>query len=547
MSNILSAHLNALHGMFKEDLLSIFDDIDSPMLRKILPHAPAIFRRWYYSTLIENIHFSPANLVDTMCHFHGAPPGTHIVTEVSTFTKMPQLQYKLLSYSMDAHPIVADLRRLVDLCTPHIDLCEEWCFSDVQAIKYAKKLSLRDPEYAAFLLDVICKMKILVRMPSLYVQRMHVSVDADEILALPNVELLRRITDAVVELAAEGLQSALPAPVPFFHPEHIRQLIVLPQTTDDILGQVFSSLGYNLDSLLRTEAFDPMDDLIEEAEQMAEIMSSIFFLGVMLDKLFFTPFGYFLKFVRPVYSIPFSIEDETEHFTDEIEDLEDGEIISAFFAPCTSYTLTDLGAEFFGVEKTEENYLDTRFVLPPEILASGALVSPIGIRVFVDAAKAAVPLNERADTIYTFRVCAQQIPTLWINIQIQKTATLHMLFEEVMDAFYITDDLGYNFYHGATESPFTEYVGIPWLESQKKAKYSKKHSHIMLTEIDFDHMAHMILVAACSDAVYNMRDINMQKFTLEWIDETAPEINVHYPYVSEASESMQQISKGFGG
>jgi len=526
--------------MFREDLVSVYEDVDPPMLRKILPHSPAIFRRWYYSTLIENVHFSPANLVDTMCQFSGAPPGTYIVSELSSFTKMPQMQFRMLTYSMDAHPVVADFRKLVDICTPHIDLCEEWCFSDSQAIKYAKKLSMRDPEYVAFLLDIICKMEILVRMPSLYVQRMQITAEADDILALSDTALLRRITDTVIELAAEGLQAALPAPVSFFSPEHIRELLVAPQTTDDILGRVFSAMGYNLDVLLRADIFDPMEELMEEAEQMAEVMSGIFFLGIMLDRLFFTPFGHFLKFIRPVYSVPFNIEDETDHFFDEIGDLEYGETMSAFFAPCTSYTTTDLGLEFFDAEKTEENYLDTRFVLPSEILDSGALGSVVGLRVFIEAAKAAVPLQERADTVYTFYVSYQEHPDLWMHIQIRKTATLHELFEKIAEAFDITDDLGYDFYHSKKESPFTKYEGTPWQESSKKSKASKKHTSMMLVEIDFEHMPHMVLTIACA-CLYRAHKAVMQRFTLDWLGEDEPMMKEYYPHVSKMSDAARKL------
>ena len=519
MTDTFTTHLRALHRLFSDDFMSIYKELEPKERKLLLPYLQTIFRKWYHSTLIENIYFSPANIANTIGSFHRMSPGLHMIT-LPPSPKITEMNMKVLDYSMDAHPIVDDLKYLIEYCTPHIDLCEEWCFSDSQARKVAKKLSMDDPYYATFLLDVACKMELLDRMPSLYVQRMQISdtVTLDQ----PAAEILRQIVDAVIELTSTGLQNALSAPVSLFTEEGLRRLLLEPLHTDGIFETVFGKLGYDLDLLFDPLAFTNMDDYSEESEATAEMMSGIFILGVALDRLFFTPFGSFLRLIRPIYSIPFDMKNEISHFVGALD--HDEEDLSPFFAPCTSYMLSELGLQFFDVEPTETNYFDSSTVLPPYLLNDPAFLSPFGMRLFISATRAAIPVNELPDSIYSFRVYLENDPDAWVVIEIPKTATLHFLYEEIADIFCVYDEDEYSFFHAQTESPFVEYAG-------NRKRKPRKHTNIPLSELDFGHMKYMVL------AIYKEEIL---KFSLEMFSETAPRTGVSYPITSEMSATAKE-------
>ena len=518
--------------------MDAYGNLSQRMRRRVLPYLQSIYRRWYYSTLIDSIHFSPANIVDTIAHHCGQPAGTHITaTVLSPVSKMSEVDMKILTYSIDSHPVVADLRQLIKTCTPHVDLCEEWCFTDAQATKIAKKLTLFDPYYASFLLEVACKLELLARMPSLYVQRMQVTEKASSILKRPDKELLCQIIDTVIEMTAIGLQNTLPAPTPIFSKESLRNLLINPLTTDEIFEQAFGSLGFDLTELSFADVLADIDDFTEETESMAEMMSGIFVLGVMLDRLFFTPFGYFLRLIRPIYSVPFIIDVDIAQYAYGFGDTEDD--FAAFFAPCSSYTATNIGLELLGAEPTEHNYLDSRNLLPKEVIAP-AFESPGDVKIFVQAAQASIPVSEMPNAIYTFCITEKANPNSWLHIQIPKSFTLHQLYEEIVTEF-LAESGDYSFYHGKTQNPFTEYVGaelgvaeLKKLSNVKRnAKPVKNHTRIPLETLDFEHVKDMLLVLNIPES--------KDEFILEWLDEFAPRPREHYPRTSKISDDISDI------
>ena len=540
MTDPYMKYMQNLHSLFNEDFMAIYNEATPKKRKRMLPYMQACYRRWYYSTLIENIHFSPANLASSIGNICGMPTDTYLVTEITQpISKFSEIGLKVLTYTIDNHPVVEDLRKIVDFCTPHIDLCEEWCFCDNQAQKVAKTLSQQDPYYASFLLEVAYSLEILERMPSLYVQRMQVSEIAPEILALPNAELFHKIVDNVIHLTAIGLQNTLPVPVSLFTEDGIRKMLADPITVDDILDHSFAALGYDLDGLLTQDTLDSLSDLMEEDSVTAEMINGIFILGIMLDRLFFTPFGSFLRIVRPVYSIPFNLEPE---MLQHINSFDEDDDFAAFFAPCTSYTLTDIGLTVLNIEPTENNYFDTNGIVTKDVLDSMLFTSPVGIRIFVKAARDAIPLSEMPDSIYTFRVQFESDPKIWVNMQISKTATLHNLYDHILDEFYMLDEEGpYSFYHSQTPNRFTEYVSATDIEKFRKAKLDKrkysmgtKHTHVQLSALDFEHEQHLLLM---------LSDPNRQNFMLEWLGETAINPKERYPKLVDVSDGAQAIFK----
>ena len=526
MTDTFIAHLQSLHRLFSDDFMRIFNELEPKERKEVLPYLQTIFRKWYHSTLIESIYFSPANLTNTIGSHHGAPPNMHMVA-LPPSSKLTEVKMKVLDYNIDNHPIIDDLKYLMGYCTPHIDLCEEWCFSDSQARKAAKKLSMDDPFYATFLLDIACKMDLLVRMPSLYVQRMQISETTDTFFDQPSAEILRQIIDAVIELTSAGLQDSLPEPISLFTENGLRSLLLEPLHTDGIFEDVFGRLGYDLDLLL-----DPMsisgdvEEFPPGSDAAAEMMSGIFILGVALDRLFFTPLGSFLRIIRPIYSIPFDMKNEISQFISTFSN--ENEDLSPFFAPCTSYMLSDLGLQLFDVEPTEKNYFDSSAVLPPHLLNDPTFLSPIGMRLFISATRAAIPISEMPNTIYSFHVYLEKEPEAWMVLQIPKAASLHFLYEEVAETFGVYDN-NYSLFHAKTENPFVEYTGN--ISERRRNKPSRKHTNIQLSELDFEHMKHMLV------AIYKEETI---RIVFELLDETMPEKGISYPDITKMSAEARE-------
>lgn len=564
-----SDYMGAMHSLFNFEFMAAFRKLEPKVQRRVLPYLQSIYRRWYYATFIENIHFSPTNLAATVGYYCNEPPNTHIVAGAApSAAKMEHVDMKVIHYSIESHPVVTDLKRLVKACSPHVDLCEEWCFSDAQAMKLAKKLSLCDPYYASFLLEIACKMGILTRMPSLYVQRAQVSQEAEAILGVSNGELLHQIVETAIRMASVGLQGAIHAPIPLFTEEGIRHLLLNPISTDEILDKAFSTLGYDLDLLPTAGVFADFDEFSEESDAAAELMSGIFVVGIMLDRLFFTPFGYFLRLIRPIYAMPMNIETEINNFVLAL-DLADDEFV-AFFAPCTSYSLSELGLDLFRATPAPHVYFDSRTIISKDVVEN-AFVSGGGIQLFVYAARESIPVSELPNAVYTFCVYNVESPDVWFHIQIPKAFTLHHLYEEIIDFHYMEEGDAYSFFHGRTENPFVEYIGGHGGERGRKPgtkggpKATDKLTNIPLMHLDFDHVGEMLLVVELpgstpvrgkmppdSEAFLHASDSfqgglisggkqKAQKYMVEWLGEAAPDAQTHYPQISKVSDAAQKM------
>jgi hypothetical protein len=133
--------MQSLHSLFNREFMDSFNNMEPRTRRLMLPYVQSVYRRWYHSTLVENIHFTPANITEAAAYFCDMPSGTYIVADITQpLSKLDKLDFKVLNYSLDAHPAAEDLRQIVKMCTPHIDLCVDWCLSEAQAAKAAKKV-----------------------------------------------------------------------------------------------------------------------------------------------------------------------------------------------------------------------------------------------------------------------------------------------------------------------------------------------------------------------------------------------------------------------
>jgi len=509
--------------------------------RRILPYLQAIHRRWYHATLIENTPFSPANLMESLCRYFGLEPDSYIMPELRTKAKVTGVDLIVKSYALENHPVVDDMRKLIEYCSPQVDLAEEGCFTDVQALELADTLSIVDPHYASYLLEVALWMKLLTKMPSLYVHRLQISKTYQDTIDLSNEALLRKIVDATISLAAFGLRTSIPMPEHIFSETFVRNLLTQPMETDDIFANVFELMGYDLNDLLEISNMPISDGHPFDLEDLGidmELLSGTFVMGIVLDRFFFTPFGHFLRLIRPMYVIPFDFASEISDYTNVCDDPE--EAFVAFFAPCSSYTLTDLGLEIIEVEPSSENYCDIADIIPFETMMDSVFSSPNAMAIFVEMARYLSPLaGSLPKNIYTFRIRLDEDPSAWIHLQISDTATLQELYEEIAHVFELEPSDDYSFFHDKTENRFAEYASPQKIKSSKSKKVStKKTPDITLEELDFNHMGHMVLVSYSQGIPFGKVPLSI-RFNLERLNEKPPELKYIYPRVSRTSAVMR--------
>jgi len=539
LSEAYMKYVHTMHSLFETKFMEAYRGANVRKRRRLLPYLQALHRRWYYATLVEHTPFSPANLMEVICRHHEESVQLYPQAVLRTPTKVSSVDVRMLLYTAEDHPVCGDMRRLLEYCTPQVDLCEEECFTDVQALEVAELLSLNDPHYASFLLELAMWMKLLSKMPSLYMQRMQPSKRCEEILGLSNRELLQDIVEATIGMTAYGLRHSMPIPEHIFSESFVRNLLTKPLETDEIFARVFEVMGYELEDLLDISNMPVPEGVpLESLGYDMELLSGTFVMGIVLDRFFFTPFGHFLKIIRPLYALPFDLDEEIGEYINVCEDPQ--EAFVAFFAPCSSYTLTDLGLEVLNVTPTKENYFNADD-LPFGTMKDAIFSDDHAFAIFVEMARQLSPLAFESqwnivDEIFTFRVRLEGAPSVWMHLQMPDNMTLCHLYEELAQAFGLKDNEEFSFFHDKVENRFAEY---PSAKRANRAKNPRKAAcQTILSELDFEHMKFLIL-AAYNQAVPFAGEASTVRLQMELLSMTPPDPDEFYPRISRMSKDMK--------
>lgn len=526
-------YINAVHMIFEKHFTDTYRQSNHKHRTKLLPYISTIYRRWYYAALVEDTLLTPANLVESINHAYDKQPDLSPAIRLRSERKFCGFLVHMNEYAPQTHPVSADFRTLVEYCRPDIDLNEEDGFYFSQAGELAGKLSLWDPHYASYLLSLAMAMDLIIKIPSIYANRVQVARDYEARLAVTDEALFGEIVEATIKMTSQILRDMIPLPEPVFDEGFIRALLKKPMGTDDIFQRVYDLMGITLEDMFDIDVDDEYDGLD------AAFLSSTYMMGIALDKYFFTPFSYYLKLIRPLYALPFEFENEIRYFLDSGFDEE--ELYTAFFAPCSRYYFTDLGLAYFNIKPTAQNYLDVRNRLSfdqlrEQLFQKKNLSEALPVHMHLDE-----PGGAEGSLIYTLKIKSKPEPTQWLEMDMAADTTLHRLYLETAARFNLNRNGDYSFFHDETENPFAEYA------SPKNARRAKKTADIPLDSLDFEHMQTLILV------VYNQSDPILSGFSgepnratirlrIDRVDTKPREPGRAYPIVTRMSRELKGMN-----
>jgi hypothetical protein len=267
-----------------------------------------------------------------------------------------------------------------------------------------------------------------------------------------------------------------------------------------------------------------------------ELLSGTFVMGIVLDRFFFTPFGHFLRVIRPMYALPFAFSEEIVDYVNVCEDPD--EAFVAFFAPCSSYTLTALGLKILNIKPNADNYFDAK-ELNFETMKDTIFVDEAHLQTFVEMAQHFTPLalsGGLPSAVYTFRVRLESDTSVWMHMHVPDNFSLADLYEEIVPFFDLKNNGDFSFFHDKTENRFAEY---PSAKRAAKSKNPKTHAEeCPLSDLDFEHMNHLIL-AAYSQASLFAKEPPTVRLQLERLSEKPPDFGEMYPQIGRMSKNMK--------
>jgi len=267
-----------------------------------------------------------------------------------------------------------------------------------------------------------------------------------------------------------------------------------------------------------------------------ELLSGTFVMGIVLDRFFFTPFGHFLRIIRPMYALPFALNEEVTDYIDVCTDPEESFV--ALFAPCSSYTLTDFGLKILNITPNDENYFDAG-ELNFGNMKDTIFVDETTLTTFVAIAQKFSPLalgGGLPGVVHTFRIRLESDNSVWLHLQVPDNFSLADLYDEITEHFNLKNNGDFSFFHDKTENRFAEY---PSAKRAAKLKSPKTQAEdCPLSELDFDHMNQLIL-ATYNQASLFAKEPPTVRLQLERLSVKDPDFGEMYPQVARMSKNMK--------
>ena len=531
--------MNILQKLFSDTFMSLYKSTSVAKRKELLLRIQAIYRRWYYSALVESTPLSPANIMDSVSDHFGILPRVYPIAVY----KNSSIEYKTIEYTLDNHPIISDLRIFMDQCKPVIKLKDEYSIPFDKACEIATRLSIPDPDYAEFLFVIARSLDLLEKTKSVTNFTTRPSNTSEEFFEQTNKEMLEEIIDATVYMSTINIKDNLPPEAKFFTEKFLLGMLCEPITVDELFSKIFESFGVNI-----SEFFEDLMDMGDESDEpkfeALESMALVYNLGVAYDKFFITPFGTYLRLIKSLYLSVFPMETEVGEFLKLNKN--ERALDPAFYAPCTVHHLTELGLEFFGFEKTDRNYFSTERNLTFEALNLSIFKDPENISFYIELTRNIMnSLLEESEedefedylALHKFKVVQSDDKKNWMHITIQSGLTLHDLYEVIIDYFPASKTNAYSLYHDTEPNPFTEYLGPANLKKGKKTRQAKE---VIIDDLDFEYKKDMLLVFGRQTKPFSeepaLYKLNISCMGEYYIDDDYDE----YPKVNRMSKSMKE-------
>jgi len=469
--------INVVANVFEQDFEDAYEQLDPRGKSKLLRYYFSFYRRWLSSALVNNTFLTPGNVIAlTNQEYHKKALTTTIPT-VKTFRNFKKFTFREVSYSLDAHPVVEDLQRVVAALAPSFDITTvdnrnfamlsiplDGYLDETRELELMQLVSIQDPFYIAYLFRVAIALGLIAKMPALYSSKMQVTPRFEELFAKKltkkrSREILDEIVVVSVRLAADTINT-------FFltfdtvDTNFILQAATKPTSTDEMFNYIYNKLGVDFQSISDIEPDKPMPD------EYHEIMSSAFSLGAIISMHITTVFGAYLQLINPIYSGTHSMEHDMSFVQDALTTNNDIEI--PLFMPCTFFIPTELGLKFFKLPP------ENTFPLP----AMPEFEQLVDALENIDKVRMAIkhqldehnntPIKERL--VYEFRIKLDAAPSFWKRASFVSDMTLDEFAAFVSFEFFGDFTNDYSFHNTNIINRFTEIAPSKRKSSEKGAE-----------------------------------------------------------------------------
>lgn len=434
--------IDTLIEIFISGFRDIYEIIDEKDKTCLFDYINNFFRKWYYSSFIDNSELSPAFLA--AASNNDKYPLYPVIGAADS-----GIAIHTYEYSLDKHPFLADFRLIAKKVAGIVKLDEDFNISDEFFDEIKNHISIADRRYAEYIILTGIEAEIFEKMPSVGVTAIKLSDEAEEIFKRKDRDILLLLIESAMDMAASNLSEKFLGEYYEIEWEDIALWLSKPMPIDVIFNECYDEMGVGAEAMASFLSGDADD--IDRA-----ISVNSFRRGLNFDKWFLTPFGYYFRLIEPCYLCEFSFYDELEFFMDAYIDSNGFKVRevmdAALYSPCTSYRITRLGAEMFETEykKCSSDIFDK--ITPEDIInviAEGSIKDVENL----------ISMTSPKYDIITLRISNFSKEKLWLDIDIAADSSLDYLHLYISYIFRREVLFCHSFrFYKLPASPFTEYT-----------------------------------------------------------------------------------------
>lgn len=408
----------------------------------LVKYVSAFFRKWYYSTLVDDTVITPAYIAE----YGTDEDNVYPVIKSGSVSRIGSLSINNIKYSIEKHPICSDFKAVVNAFRSGIVLNDELQM-DFSDIKNIGDITTYDVEYITYLIMLGIDLGYIEKMPSVGVAMYCTAKKADDIDNENNRDLLSDMVDAAITISASYLSDDFMGERYNITDDMIKEWLVSPKPVDKLFEKAYGEIALEISESISVEDMGNME---------RAITAKTYARGIVMDKWFLTPFSYYFRFIDTTYMYEYSFYDEMTFLLNSLKSnedyYEDAIINSAIYSPCTKYKLSKLGSEFFEVEyDSTVPYIFTKMSIND--IVNAAINPSIGDRYKI------LNFYEPEYNVYDLIISDAENEKLQFGIEVRENTTLDILHNYIVGIFKDTFIMcsSYRFYK-EPESPFTEYT-----------------------------------------------------------------------------------------
>lgn len=342
--------INRLNNYFWEEFLNNFNIIDLKNKEIIYKYLPQIYKKWLYSTLIENTDISPNNII--------SKTSSSIYSSMffDRKNKENQIKFTVNEFDLNNHKICNDFRLLIDDFKRGMVLNYDNQLEDLNQLKCLVNYDLI---YINYLIKLAINAKYIEKMYSLNTNVFCCFEKKNTIYNINDFELLKILYDSALKVCVENLNDDMFDGFIGVKELDIENLLKYNNEVSYIFEHIYKSFN----EYKGMSSFDDYDEMKEIKKYKR---------GIDIDKWFLTPFSYYFGFIDNLYLSEFSFIDELIFAIKSIRNytfIKDDVFIDSFlYSPSSKYRLSNLGEDFFLINQNRKNNVIFRDFSNDEIL-----------------------------------------------------------------------------------------------------------------------------------------------------------------------------------